>query len=53
MTAPFCACQSELLQTSRHLSMPCIPNLPCDHFNQLCLAKGKIAPAELLLHEAK
>jgi len=25
----------------------------CDYFNQSCLAKGKIAPAVILPHEAK
>jgi len=27
--------------------------LSCDYFNQSCLAKGKIAPAVILPHEAK
>ena len=29
---------------------PCILNLSCDHFKQLCLSKGKRAPALLLSH---
>jgi len=35
------------------LSKTCVPNLSCDYFSQLCLAKGKIAPVDSLPNKAK
>jgi len=35
------------------LSLSCVPEMSCDHFNQPRLAKGKIAPAVLFANEAK
>ena len=46
MGLSFCRCHGQL-------SKACVLNLSCDYFNQSCLAKGKIAPAVILPHEAK
>ena len=45
--------RTESLHMSRQLSRSYVLNLSCDHFNQLCSAKGKIDHAIILPHEAK